>query len=81
MSKKRTNQHQKQRPKVFLWCHVRHVNPSKEHPERIRKTDKKFVKHITNLGEIRDDDKEFISDLDYDRIEFPFKKKILARLG
>ena len=65
---------------MFLWCHVRHINPSKEHPERIRKTDKKFIKHITNLGEIRDDDKEFISDLDYDRIEFPFKKKILARL-
>ena len=21
--------------KYFLWCHVRHINPSKEHPERI----------------------------------------------
>ena len=21
--------------KWFLWCHVRHINPSKEHPERI----------------------------------------------
>ena len=21
--------------KCFLWCHVRHINPSKEHPERI----------------------------------------------
>ena len=21
--------------KPFLWCHVRHINPSKEHPERI----------------------------------------------
>ena len=19
----------------FLWCHVKHINPSKEHPERI----------------------------------------------
>ena len=19
--------------KYFLWCHVRHINPSKEHPE------------------------------------------------
>ena len=26
--------------KCFLWCHVRHINPSKEHPERIRKNDK-----------------------------------------
>ena len=25
--------------KSFLWCHVRHINPSKEHPERIKKTD------------------------------------------
>ena len=23
--------------KCFLWCHVRHINPSKEHPERIIK--------------------------------------------
>ena len=23
--------------KCFLWFHVRHINPSKEHPERIRK--------------------------------------------
>ena len=27
--------------KIFLWCHVRNINPSKEHPERIEKTDKK----------------------------------------
>ena len=23
--------------KNFLWCHVRHINPVKEHPERIKK--------------------------------------------
>ena len=32
--------------KCFLWCHVRHINPSKEHPERIRKTDKKLMKNL-----------------------------------
>ena len=26
--------------KCFLWCHVRHINPSKEHPGKIRKVDK-----------------------------------------
>ena len=26
--------------KCFLWCHVRHNNPSKEHSERILKNDK-----------------------------------------
>ena len=24
--------------KNFLWCHFGHINPSKEHPERIEKT-------------------------------------------
>ena len=23
--------------KCFSWCHVRHINPSKEHPEKILK--------------------------------------------
>ena len=26
--------------KYFLWCHVRHINPVKMHPERITLTDK-----------------------------------------
>ena len=26
--------------KYFLWCHVRHTNPVKIHPERITKKDK-----------------------------------------
>ena len=29
--------------KCFLWCHVRHINPSKEHPERILRNDKKVI--------------------------------------
>ena len=61
--------------KCFLWCHVRHINPSKEHPERIRKIDKNLVKHITNPKEITKEDKEFISNFDYDAIEFLCKKK------
>ena len=32
--------------KCFLWCHVRHVNPSKEHPERIKKADKKIAEKL-----------------------------------
>ena len=49
--------------KCFLWCQVRHINHSKEYPERIKKADKKIAEK-----------------LDYDRIEFPCKKKILAKL-
>ena len=35
--------------KCFLWCHVRHINPSKEHPERIKKLTKKLLKNFTFL--------------------------------
>ena len=34
----------------FLWCHVRHVNPLKEHPERITKKDKKTAEKLDNDG-------------------------------
>ena len=44
---------------MFLWCHVRHINPSKEHPERIKKkTDNKIAEK-----------------LDYDGIEFRVQEK------
>ena len=36
--------------KCFLWCHVRHINPSKEHPERIKKTDKKITEKLDYDG-------------------------------
>ena len=32
--------------KCFLWCHVRHINPSNEHPERILKTNKKIAEKL-----------------------------------
>ena len=31
---------------MFLMGHVRHINPSKEHPERIKKTDKNFFEKL-----------------------------------
>ena len=36
--------------KCFLWCHVRQINPSKEHPERIKKTDKKIAEKLDYNG-------------------------------
>ena len=30
----------------FLWCHVRHINPVKIHPERITQEDKKLVNNL-----------------------------------
>ena len=52
------------RLKMFLWCHVRHINPSKERPERIKKTDKKkLLKKLIMM-----------------ELSFQCKKKILERL-
>ena len=50
--------------KCFLWCHIRHINPSKEHPERIKKTDRKIAEKL-NYNEI-----EFpVQEKDFSKIE------------
>ena len=36
----------------FLWCHVRHINPLKEHAERITKIDRKIACSL-NYDEIK----------------------------
>ena len=36
--------------KCFLWCHIRHINPVKIHPERIKKEDKNLVKDLDYDG-------------------------------
>jgi len=36
--------------KCFLWCHVRHLNPEKVHPERVKLTDKKFTSKLDYSG-------------------------------
>ena len=41
---------------------------------------KKLVKHIINPEKLTQKDKEVVSDVDYDGIEFPVQEKILARL-
>ena len=32
--------------KCFLRCHVRHIDPSKKHPERTEKTDKRNAEKL-----------------------------------
>ena len=34
----------------FRWCHNRHLNPQIEHPERIKKGDKQFIKRLNCEG-------------------------------
>ena len=38
--------------KCFLWCHVRHINPVKDQPERITKIDKEIASNL-NYDEIK----------------------------
>ena len=46
--------------KCFLWCDVRYVNPSKEHPERIKKIDKKSAEKPDYDGiEFPEQEKDF----------------------
>ena len=34
----------------FLWCHVRHINPVKEHPERIENIDRDLTSNLNYDG-------------------------------
>ena len=34
----------------FRWCHIRHLNPQTEHPERIKKEDKKMINELNYYG-------------------------------
>ena len=36
--------------KCFLWCHIRHLNPLKIHPERIIKPDTNMVNDLDYKG-------------------------------
>ena len=34
----------------FRWCHIRHLNPQTEHPERIKKEDEKMINELNYDG-------------------------------
>ena len=36
--------------KCFLWCHVRHINPIKDHPGRIKNIDRDFANKLNYDG-------------------------------
>ena len=56
--------------KCFLWCMLRHINPLKEHPEKITKKDKKRANNLDYYGI------DFpVKEEDFDKIEV--KKKNL----
>ena len=46
--------------KFFLWCHVIHIKPLKEHSERIKKIDKEIACNLNYDGiEFRVEEKDF----------------------
>ena len=36
--------------KCFLWCHVRHINPTQDHLGRIKKTDRRLASNLNYEG-------------------------------
>ena len=56
----------------FLWCHVRHLNPSKEHPERLKKADQEIAKKLAYDGiELPVQEKDFNTIEVKNRLVFP----------
>ena len=54
--------------KCFMWCHVRRINSTNSHPERINKQDKKIAANLNYL------DIAFPLDInDYEKIEDRFQ--------
>ena len=49
-SKKGLNNLKNEDDKCFLWCHVKHLNPQKDHPERIKLSDREFAKRLDYSG-------------------------------
>ena len=34
----------------FRWCHIRHLNPQKKNPQRIKQVDKEYIKNLNYSG-------------------------------
>ena len=34
----------------FRWCHIRHLNPQDKYPQRIKKSDKEYIKELDHSG-------------------------------
>ena len=45
--------------KCFLWCHVRHINPVKDHPGRIKNIDRDFANKSYDSIEFPVQEKDF----------------------
>ena len=80
--------------KCFMWCHLRVINPTNSHPERIKKQDKKiaanlnysdlmFLLHINDCEKIEDRFQMQVNVFGYENKVYPLyisKNLIIKRL-
>ena len=70
--------------KCFLWCHVRHLNPIENNPQRVKETDKALAKEldytgvtfpvtIRDMGKIEKQNKININVFGYDEYVVPIR--------
>ena len=57
--------------KCFMWCHVRLINPTNSHPERINKQDKEIAANLNYSGIFSPLDVN-----DYEKIEDRFQMQV-----
>ena len=50
MNKKGLTNMRNEDNECFRWCHIRHLHPQDNHPERIKKIDKKYVNQLDYTG-------------------------------
>ena len=70
----------KNKDQNFLWYHVRHINPSKEHPERITKEDINLLSILLVQKKLHQKIKSLLVILIMLEFSFPCKKKVLVKL-
>ena len=66
--------------KCFLWCYIRYINLSKEHPERITKKIKNLLSILLIQKKLHKKIKSLLVILIMLQLSFRCKKKILVRL-
>ena len=66
--------------KCFLWCHVRHINLSKQHPERIRKVDKNLLRILVIQRNLCKKIKSLLEILVMMELSFQCKKKDFSKI-
>ena len=49
-SSNRIDQHKDKDDECFRWCHIRHLNPQRKYPQRIKKDDKQYFEGLDSTN-------------------------------